>query len=314
MPSQRRSDPGQGSGPPRYPGTFLLALREAVAGLGWQVRRWLGDTVECLDAEGREHVVGLENVFRRARRLQRDEWPTLITEFLTSVQVAELADNQPTDLAAVAERLLVRLGRPFTALPDGTRVWSQVLEGTGFGINLVIDFPRSMSYVTEQLVHDSGRPGGDWLEQALANLRARTPADCFQEIHDESGMLLCNVADAYDSSRALLLDALLPAGSALGWFAALPGRDELLILPVTKRAFPHVHLLKVLALKNFKSAPYPISDEVFWIQQGVWRLFPIELGAQEISIRPPREFLPLLEQLAPPDGAAPETGPPSPEQ
>jgi hypothetical protein len=309
MQPRRRSDPGKGSGPPRYPGTFLLALREATAGLGWQVRRWLGDTIECLDAEGRQHVVGLENVFRRARRLPRTDWPVLITEFLTSVQVAEQVGNGPTDLITVADRLLVRLGQPFTALADGTHVWSQELGGTGFGINLVIDYPRSMSYVTEQLVHDSGRPGGEWLERALANLRERTPADCFQEIHEESGLLLCGVADGYDSSRALLLDTLLPEGRELGWFVALPGRDELLVLPVTRRAFPHVHLLKVLALKNFKSAPYAISDEVFWIREGVWRRFPIELEAESINLRPPAEFLPLLDQLAPADeeGTEPES-------
>jgi hypothetical protein len=284
----------------------MLAVREAIADLNWRVSRWLGDTIECLDAEGREHVVGLENVYRRARRLPREEWPGLIAEFLASVQVAEQAENQPAELAAVADQLLVRLGRPFTALPNGTRVWSQALAGTDFGVNLVIDFPRSMSYVTEQLVQDSGRTGDEWLERALANLRARTPADCFQEIHEESGMLLCGVADAYDASRALILDALLPESAALGWFIALPGRDELLILPVTPRAFPHVHLLKILALKNFKSAPYPISEEVFWIQEGVWRHFPIEVGAQEISIRPPKEFLPLLEQLSPPEKDSPE--------
>jgi hypothetical protein len=309
MQPRRRSNPGLGSGPSRYPGTFLLALREAIAGLGWQVRRWLGDTVECLDAEEREHVVGLENVYRRARRLPREDWPDLITEFLTSVQIAEQADNQPTDLSAVADQLLVRLGRPFTALPNGTRVWSQALAGTDFGVNLVIDFPRSMSYVTEQLVHDSGRPSEEWLARALANLRARTPPDCLQEIHEESGMLLCGVADAYDSSRALILDTLLPDATAQGWFVALPGRDELLILPVSQRTFPHVHLLKILALKNFKSAPYPISDQVYWIQAGTWRPFPIEVGAQEISIRPPVEFLPLLDQLAPPETRMPDPEP-----
>ena len=63
-----RTNPGQGNGPTRYPGTFLLAFREAVAGLKWTVQRWLGDAIDCLDAAGHSHVVGLENLFRRAKR------------------------------------------------------------------------------------------------------------------------------------------------------------------------------------------------------------------------------------------------------
>ena len=58
MPLDNRGNPGLSSGPPRYPGTFLLALREALANLSWETRRWLGDAVVCVDAEGEEHIVG----------------------------------------------------------------------------------------------------------------------------------------------------------------------------------------------------------------------------------------------------------------
>jgi hypothetical protein len=78
--SANRGDPGQGSGPSRYPGTFLLAVREALAGLNWQIRRLSGGTVECVDAQGREQTIGLENIYRRARRedhpLTWRPWPT----------------------------------------------------------------------------------------------------------------------------------------------------------------------------------------------------------------------------------------------
>src|SRR6266436_4588988 len=179
MPSRGRSNPGHGSTPPKYPGTFLLAFREAVAGLGWQVRKWMGHLVECTDPEGREHVVGLENLFRRARQRERETWPALITEFLQTVTAGGEHEAMPAELAAAADQLLVRLGQPLKAMPNEARVWSQPLAGTDLCINLVIDFPNRMFYVTEKLVEDSGKPGEEWLERALANLRARTPADCF---------------------------------------------------------------------------------------------------------------------------------------
>src|SRR5438876_1218247 len=123
MPPHRRSDPGQGSGTPLYPGTFLLAFREAAAGLGWQVRRWPGQVVECADAEGQPLTVGVENLYRRARRSDRSDWPALITEFLRTVGSAGQAANLPTELASVAGQLLVRLGPPLPAASAEGKVW-----------------------------------------------------------------------------------------------------------------------------------------------------------------------------------------------
>jgi hypothetical protein len=304
MNHRSRSHPGHSS-PPRYPGTFLLAFREALAGLNWQARRWLGNAVECVDAEGREQVVGLENLYRRARREDRAGWPRLIATFLQSAQ-AEHFEEPPPRLSEVADRLLVRVGPPPVPPGDGPEVWSQALDDTGLGVTLVVDYPQSMCYVTETMVADSGAAGTAWLERAVANLHARTPADCLQMLHPESGMRQCVVGDAYDSSRVLLLDALLPEHRADGCFAALPGRDELLVLPVTPMGLAHVPLLKALAEKNFKTAPYPISDEVYWIQGGVWRRFTIDIRGERVAVQPPMEFMEVLKRLMP-DQAGGET-------
>lgn len=295
-----RNDPGSGSGiPPRYSGTFLLALRETLAGLNWQIRRWLGDAIDCVDAEGEEHTVGLENLYRRARREDRSRWPELIRDFLTRVRTAEVLADVEAKLAEVADRLMVRLGQPFSGVPETMRVWSQELVGTPLSINLVIDHSDTMSYVTEEMVAGSGQPGSDWLQQALDNLRERTPEDCFSVVHEESGMLLCAVADAYDSSRALLLDSLLPETFEHGCLVGLPSRDEMLVLPITGESLPYLHLMKLLAEKNYKTAPYAISSEVFWVHQGVWRHFPIEMRGTELVVRPPPEFVEVFERLEP---------------
>jgi hypothetical protein len=305
MPAHHRSDPGQGSGPPRYPGTFLLAFREALEGMNWKIQRWLGSAVECTDPEGREQVVGLENLYRRARREDRALWPELIAGFLKSVDLEQF-DDPPENLAEVAERLLVRLGPPHSARDEKLRVWVQPVEGTHLCATLVVDYPQSMFYVTEQMVAASGRPGREWFERALANLAGQTPANCFQVIHEESGLRQCGVGDAYDSSRALLLDALLPETAAEGYFVALPGRDELLVLPVTANSLPYLPVLKGLAEKSFKNAPYSISNEVFWVQGGAWHPFPINIHAEPITVQPPAVFLEVLRRLMPEDQDGPD--------
>jgi hypothetical protein len=294
--SADRSDPGQGSGPSRYPGTFLLAVREALANLNWEIRRLSGGTVQCVDAQGREQTIGLENIYRRARREDRAHWPELIAGFLGSVPSEQL-DNPPTDLAAVADRLLVRLGPPLEKHRE--LIWFQPLVEPNLGLSLVIDYPQSMSYVTEQMVSESDKPGSVWLERAVENLAAQTPDDCLQIIHHDSGLRLCAIGDAYDSSRALLLDRLLPETVPDGCLVAIPSRDELLVLPLTAAGLPQIPALKAIAEKSYKSAPYSISEEIYWIRGGQWFLFAVEIKGDNFTVSPPPDFLEVLQRIAP---------------
>lgn len=302
MLSRERSDPGLGSGPPRYPGGFLLAFQEAAKLLGWRLQQLKQDVALCVDEENHEYRIGIENLYRRARRTPRADWPELIANFLHTIGEAEDAEETPPPLAEVADRLLLRLGPPFapTAELAGIGIWHQPLSDTNLVLNLVIDYEDRMGYVTEKQVAESGVPGQEWLKQAQANLLSRTPPDCLQVVHEDSGMRICAVGDAYDSSRAILLDHLLPETSAEGFLVILPGRDELLVLPVTLQAVPHIHLMKVLAEKNYRSAPYPISNEVYWVRQGAWSRFPIHIKNSKATVQPPPEFLEVLQRLCPP--------------
>jgi hypothetical protein len=290
-----RSNPGQGSGPQQYPGTFLLAFKEAAAELGWEPTRWLGHSVVCRTVAGDEHTVGLDNLYRRARQESRDQWPALIRGFLQTVASVTPDDVVPADLAAAAGQVLPRVGQPFAQAE--VAVWSRPLGDTGLCVNLVVDYPDRMTYVSEELITGSGQTGDAWLERALANLRERTPADWCRILDEESGMRASVVGDAYDSSRALILDQLLPETAAAGCFVAPVGRDRTFLLPVSLPALQFVHLLKVLAAKDYPSTPYPISDEVAWVHQGAWRRFPIELSGDQAPVTPP-ELVDVLNRLA----------------
>ncbi len=296
--SDGRTDPGSGAASARYPGTFMLAFREALDSLHWRFQRWRGHLVECVDEKGDEHVIGLENIYRHCRKQPRADWPGMIAEFLRTVGAADDPETIPEDLTTVADRLMVRVGPRFQ-LGGDAKVWSQPLGETGLHANLVIDFPDRMAYVTEELVADSGRRGEEWLERALANLRDKAPADCLEPIDELSGLRMGNVGDSYDSSRSLILDTLLPESTVDGCFVALPGRDQLFVLPVTGQSIGEVHLLKLLTTKSYQSAPYAISDEVFWVRKGIWHLFSIKVQGKQVTIEPPPEFLEVLDRLNP---------------
>ncbi len=118
-------------------------------------------------------------------------------------------------------------------------------------------------------------------------------------------MITCLTGDAYDSSRAMLLDSAFPDHKADGFFVGLPCRDQLLVLPVTASALAFVHLLKFLIDKNYKSMPYPISQHVYWVRAGIWRRFAIECEGDKVTIQPPEEFHEVLERLAPDEECEP---------
>src|SRR5262249_55005942 len=162
--------------------------------------------------------------YRRARHVDRAEWPTLIAGFLKSVDLDKLEDQLGTDLNAMADQVLVRLGN---GVPEEMGAWKHDIEGTDLVVNLVVDYPSRMVYVTKEQVEKSGKPGQDWLKQAVANLLERTPEECLEVIDEESGILLGNAGDAYDAARALLLEELLPEAKEDGYFVGLPSRDQL---------------------------------------------------------------------------------------
>jgi hypothetical protein len=173
------------------------------------------------------------------------------------------------------------------------------VPGTGLVVNLVVDFPDRMLYVTEDLLAASGQTIDAWWERALANLQAKTTADCFQTVHAESGLRACTQGDAYDSARVLLLDQLWPAPVADGFFVGLPNRDYLLVLPVSTGALAYVHLLKLLAERHYRTAPYPLSDLIYWRKGGVWHVFPMQVRSGRVIVEPPEAFAETLKRLLP---------------
>lgn len=297
MPSFSQNNPGYGFGGPRYPGTFLLALREALARLNWQATLWKAGAVECTDPQGIAQHIGMENLYRRLRREPRDRWAELLVDLLGSVPGE--AAKPPEDLHDVADQLCVRLGPPYARSDEDTDVWSQVLVEGHLAASLVIDYPNSMSYVSRKMIADTGEEGTFWLERALANLRGKSEAGCIKVVHEETGLMQSQVGDAYDSSRALLLDVLLPGHEADGFFVIVPGRDHLLVLPVTAETIMSAPWLRAIAGKTHKEMPYPISPELFWVRGGEWHLFVIEADGEHVFVKPPPAFAEVVRRLKP---------------
>src|SRR5919201_2624706 len=175
---------------PEFPPAFVRAVNAAIRRMGWRVQSWQSDGVECLDEGGEKASFGLDNLYRRVKDLERAEWADAIAEHLRRVSAALREKPSETDLNEVADRLLLRVGKPFGAGLPGPHPWSHALEGTDLVVNVVIDYPETMAYVTAEMIGRSGKPGGHWLEVALDNLRQMTTPDQLDLIDEETGILL----------------------------------------------------------------------------------------------------------------------------
>jgi uncharacterized protein YtpQ (UPF0354 family) len=296
-------DTGNGKPKPKYPEVFLQTFREVVEGLGYTIRRWLGESVLCANPSGGENTFGLENLYRRLRDEDQDRWPELIRSHLATLDMSSGVLWGDIDLKTIADRLLPRL-RPDTRDSEAERLlWFQSV-GAGIAFILVIDSADSMRYVTAEMIEKSGGSGEEWAERALTNLRRHTPADYFERINDRTDILWGHCNDAYDAARALILDAVLPDAAELGCFVAVPTRDFLLALPVSAPALAQTRLLKALSAGFHSSKPYPISGAVFWVRGGEWHPFGVHLQGDTVTLTPPAAFLDVYRRLT--EGADPD--------
>jgi hypothetical protein len=289
-------DPSHGPTPSALPSGFRAAVTHALADMGYAVASWEADGVNVrASARSGEQYVGLSNLHRRAKGAEKAAWPAMIREFLEHVTGALSGPKIPDDLMTVANQLRPRLGKPFSR-ESQTFPWGIPLPGTGLEINLVIDFPHTMAYVTEEMLKKTGKGGEDLLDLALANLKADTPADFFDKVSEELDIFVGHTGDGYDAARALLVEDLLSESPA-GFWVTVPSREELAVWPVSFAALSKIHVIKLFAQDNYRDHAYPVTDDVFWLWRGMWHPFDIRVDEQNITISPPEEFMAALKGL-----------------
>lgn len=281
---------------PPLPDDFRAAVAAQLAAHGLTVLDWEPTGVNVRPAAGGDpQYVGLANLHRRAKAAEPAEWPEMVREFLD--HRAKLLESQtiPDDLNTIAARLRPRLGLPCDRT-DKTPPWGIPLPGTGLELNLVVDCPHGMVYVTGPMLARSRKKGEDLLEVALANLRDATPTDYFERASDELDIYIGHAGDGYDAARALLIEELMPDAPA-GFWVVVPCREEIAVWPVSFPALGRVHVLKQFAADSHREHAYPVSDEVFWVWRGTWYRFGIELDGEELVIDAPPPFGDALQEL-----------------
>jgi len=286
-------DDGSVDSTSNLPADFRAVVTAALQDRGYAIAGWEADGVNVTPpGKAPDHYIGLSNLYRRARAVDPAAWPGMIHDFLSHLISGAAAPQIPDDLMTIAGRLRPRLGRPFSRA-GRVYPWGIPLPGTGLEINLVVDYPHTMAYVTDEMLRKACRSGEDLLDIALANLRAATPSDYFEPVSADLDIWIGHCGDGYDAARALLIEDILP-GSPAGFWVAIPTREELVVWPVSYAALERIHVIRLYAQDNFRRNPYPVTEDVFWVHEGTWYPFGIRVEADGVTVSPPEQFLVAL--------------------
>jgi hypothetical protein len=278
--------------PAPYPKAFVIAVEEALSQLGLKIKEWEDEHLTVTDDKEKESKVYLGNLFRRTQNHPPDDWSDMALHFLKHITAP--MDDIPDDLTKCPSQLMPRIGQPIDIPQAKEKPWSEPLNDTDLCLNLVIDYPDRMAYVMERMMEASGSSSQPWIDQAMDNLTDRTPKEWVHVIDEDSGISCSTVNDSYDAARSLILDRLMPDEAEFGFFVLPLGRDHLFFMPVTTETMTKVHVLRMLGQSNIRKTPYAISDEVYWVHDGMWYHFPIEVKDEKVIVSPPEAFLHVL--------------------
>jgi len=293
--SEDFDDPKSGTGT-RLPGGFRALVTRELATLGQNIVRWHNDGLDYAVADNKTSYLGLTNLYRRVKTNEPEEAEAIVRHFLQHIVGTGSPETiLPDTIEDAAARLLPRIGQAFAK--DIATPWSKPLPGTQLHLNLVIDFPHTMAYLTKDKMEKSETPPGDWVDQAIENLRSRTEEGWLDLIREDEGLYCVHTSDSYDASRALIL-CEMTGNDPAGWLIAIPARDWMFAMKANMQSVPHIHMLKHLASMYHQKQPYPISSEVFWLQpQKPWELFKIEITNEAVQVYPPEAFLEAIGGL-----------------
>jgi hypothetical protein len=273
------------------PDWFRDAFQQALDELGWRLVRWQEKQAVVTDPSG-EKTYGMENILRLTAALPEEQRAARIVEHLKQLNSIRHADS----LSAVRERLFPRLRAPLEDEQLAAELWSMPFQDTGLICVLVVDNPQAVSYVTRDMVEESGRPGEDWFRLAVDNLRVVTSAEQIVEV-DDRGLLAVGTADTLDAARGLLLEEFVPDPDPRGYIASVPNRDRLYFYPVGNNPGDNRFArLLIETLKDHQEGAYAICDTVFWVHDGTWHRVEWEWDSETLLIGFPPPLKALLAE------------------
>jgi hypothetical protein len=272
---------------------FLTLVRSELDRLGCQITRL--DVREAVVSGRMRGTVGLRNIQQTCIPLPRAAWRGVIAEHLGGLAQAAEIRLDLRDLDAVRPLLRARL---YDEAGDERGLLAGRVVAPGLFEALVVDQPRSVHGVPTAVASGWGEPVDELLELARAQVL-------------DDGLLTRQQLDLGAASATLLEDASPYTSGHLAWLpsyidvpragalVAVPTRHLLLAHPMLEReaTLSAAHALLLNADRLYDRGPGGISPHLYWWRPEEIVLLPGSVVGERVELRPPQEFVRVLETL-----------------
>lgn len=246
------------------------------------------------NSDGHVESFGLQNLAQMLAMETPAKWPEIVAEHFDTMLTV---DKPPQDPVEILASLRVRMWHP-----DYVKELSEAVHkilAPGLVLALVIDLPKKVMSVkrddlkvwglTEDLAWNAGRENSKKESFELVPQARPDGTELFFLIGD----------NLYVTSHALWLHECVEIDRENGALVGVPTRHLLVVLPIRNvRVVQAVAGMCAATKATFDEGPGSISSDLYWWREGTFTLFPIDASSQPIKVKPPDEFVEVLNRLA----------------
>ncbi len=222
------------------------------------------------------------------------EWSRLVREHFETMLAV---DKPPTSGDEALRALRVRVWHS-----DFVRELPEAIHNAlapDLVLALVIDLPKKVMSVKVDMLTVWGMTEELAWSAARENSK-REPVEVVPQRTPDGTELFFLIGDnLYVTSHALWLNEHIDIDPQNGALVGIPNRHVVVALPIRNvRGFRALGGLYAANTNSFNEGPGSISPQIFWWRGGTFTLFPIDGSVRPMQVKPPDEFVEMMNQLA----------------
>lgn len=166
-------------------------------------------------------------------------------------------------------------------------------------IALTVDDGVGLRKVTRQDLAAWNATLEDLYRVALQRLGQESDAYAWMGVDTVPGMALYQAEDGLSSSRMLILDQLVDDWPIAGVVVAVPGRDQLIAVPLTEIGdIDALNVMVTAAGMAFEDGDAPLTNQAFWTDGETWELVRVEHEQDNVRVYLPERARAAIRRLA----------------
>ncbi len=272
---------------------FLSLVRSELDRLGCQIARL--DLREAVVSGRMRGTVGLRNIQQSCAPLPRGQWREVIADHLGGLADAAQIPLDLRELAPLRQLLRARL---YDEAGEERGLLAGRVVAPGLFEALVVDQPRSVHGVPAEVAASWGEPLADLLALGRGQVIAE---GLLERQHLDLGATTATLLEdtsPYTSGHLAWLPSYVDVPDA-GALVAVPTRHLLPAHPMLdrERTLAAAQALLLNASRLYDEGPGGISPHLYWWRPAELLLLPGSVDGERAELRPPLEFVRVLESL-----------------